>query len=74
MDPKSVTLISAPYLVFRKQHTRRTSVETMQTLLSSHYGLEHKGRTPTLSETQKWLGEEIIHVAQLRVLLIGSGR
>ncbi|KAG7112074.1 hypothetical protein HYQ44_010269 [Verticillium longisporum] len=47
----------------------------MRTLLSAHYRYDVgslRDAAQVLSETQKWLEKEILHVARLKSLLIGS--
>ncbi|KAJ5004258.1 hypothetical protein K4K48_010261 [Colletotrichum sp. SAR 10_66] len=46
----------------------------MESLLSAHYGYDvgdARDKKQVLSETQKWLGKEILHVARMKSLLIG---
>ncbi|KAF4840169.1 hypothetical protein CGCSCA4_v010487 [Colletotrichum siamense] len=46
----------------------------MESLLSAHYGYDvgdARDKMQVLSETQKWLGKEILHVARMKSLLIG---
>lgn len=72
----SVTFISTPYLTFCERKTGTAGEDVMQTLLSSQHGYdggEHRAKSQVLSETQKWLGKEIIHVARMRSLVIGPG-
>ncbi|KAK1990757.1 hypothetical protein LX36DRAFT_384513 [Colletotrichum falcatum] len=76
MTQDSVTFNATPYLVFREGQARQSGNDTMQSLVSSQYGYnvgDSRDKMQVLSETQKWLGKEILHVAKLRSLLIGSG-
>ncbi|KAI8294376.1 hypothetical protein K4K56_002440 [Colletotrichum sp. SAR 10_98] len=46
----------------------------MESLLSAHYGYDvgdARDKMQVLSDTQKWLGKEILHVARMKSLLIG---
>lgn len=50
--------------------------DNMESLLSAHYGYDvgdARDKMQVLSETQKWLGKEILHVARMKSLLIGPG-
>ncbi|KAJ3490413.1 hypothetical protein NLG97_g5786 [Lecanicillium saksenae] len=70
----SVTHISTPYLMFCERQTGQENTDAMQTLLSSQLGYdggEYGRELRVLSETQKWLGKETIHVARMRSLVIG---
>lgn len=51
--------------------------ETMESLLSAHYGYDvgdARDKMQILSETQKWLGKDILQVARMKCLLIGAGK
>lgn len=77
LDRKTVTFFSTPYFAFRETQPGQPSSDSMQTLLSSQHGFDVSGRrnaVQVLSETQKWLGKEMMHVARMRSLLIGPGR
>lgn len=72
----SVTYTATPYLVFRERLSGRQGSDTMRSLLSAQYGYDvgdSRDKMQVLSETQRWLGKEILHVARLRSLMLGPG-
>ncbi|KAG7127699.1 hypothetical protein HYQ46_010404 [Verticillium longisporum] len=71
----SVTPASTPYLILCERHNPSSAGDSMRTLLSAHYRYDVgslRDAAQVLSETQKWLEKEILHVARLKSLLIGS--
>ncbi|KAE9566528.1 hypothetical protein CGMCC3_g17338, partial [Colletotrichum fructicola] len=74
-DLNRITYYSTPYFVFREGRSREMGHETMESLLSAHYGYDvgdARDKMQILSETQKWLGKDILQVARMKCLLIGA--
>ncbi|KAJ6790276.1 hypothetical protein PWT90_07507 [Aphanocladium album] len=62
-------------LMFCERTNGQESADVMHTLLSSQLGYDvgnYRRELQVLSETQKWLGKDIIHVARMSSLVIGS--
>lgn len=70
----STTFASTPYAVFCERRAAKGGGSSMRSLLSAQYGYdvgEARDKAQALSETQKWLGKEILHVGRIRSLVVG---
>lgn len=72
----TVVFASTPYLALREKQPGRRSTDSMQSVLTYRYGSDlaaSRSAVQVLSETQKWLKKETVHVARMGSLLIGPG-
>lgn len=71
----SATFVSTPYVVLRERQ-RQTGPNSMESLVSFHHNYdvgEKEDRKQVLPQSQRSFGEEIVNIAHLGCLVLGSG-